>query len=478
MKRYAWLMLGGAAAWGLNTWAFGMADVDALCIALVCLWAAGGWIFRKKGTEVLLAGGFVAALVFVLKLPYTFSWHDLASYSADFSGAAKPDGHLGYIAWLVEHGTLPLQDPRIDGYSVFYNPPLYHILQALFMKLNLLLGVSQEAALENLQIVTMLCACGCMLVTADLLRALGADEKAVRRGVVLVAFQPMILLLGATLNNDILSVFLVLMCVLFTVRWQQSRRMGDILGAGVTLGLGMAVKLSIAVIIPCIAVVFAAAFFRDLPRWKKYLGQFAAFLAVSVPEAVAWPLFHMIAYQMPLSYVRLPAETINVGHYTLWQRFGFPNHDAIRGLFYSPTRSINHNVWMQTLKTGMFDELTLFAEGTVMWYVTYASLVLFAAVLLGALVLFVRLLQKKHARIDGMTKVFLAAYGAMLIGSYLSFCIQYPYICTFNFRYIAPVLALCAAAYAAYAQERPWVGIVTGGYAALSMAVYGVYFFG
>ena len=82
----------------------------------------------------------------------------------------------------------------------------------------------------------------------------------------------------------------------------------------------MASKLSAALLIPCVAVVFAVAFFRDLGRWKRYVGQFAAFLAVSVPPAVAWPVYHLISFQLPLNYVRLPAETIYVGHLSLWQR--------------------------------------------------------------------------------------------------------------------------------------------------------------
>jgi len=487
-RKYIALLAAGLAAWPVSTLAGGMneAGVNMLCLSLAVLWAVLALVSLKKGknnpalgTNLILAGGFVAAFVFVLKLPYLFSWHDLASYSADFSGAGKPDGHLGYIAYLVEYGRLPLEDPRIDGYSVFYNPPLYHMVQACFMKLNLLLGIEQETALENLQLVTMLCTCACAMAAVDLMRLMGAKERGVRVGAALMSFQPMMLLMGATLNNDILSVLLVLWCVLFTVRWHKTRRMRDIVLSGVTLGLGMAAKMSIAIIIPCIATVFAVDFFRDWKKWKRYAGQFAVFLLVSVPEAVAWPLFHLMAYQMPLNYVRLPAETINVSGYSLWQRFGIPGHDAIRGLFYSPTRRINHNVWMQTLKTGMFDELTLFAEGTFMWYAAYLVLVLFAGMLLAALVLFIRMLVQKRSPVDGVTRLFLASYGALLIGSYLNFCIQYPYICTFNFRYILPVLALCALAYALYAAEKRgwWARLAVYGYCGACLLVYGVYFF-
>ena len=202
--------------------------------------------------------------------------------------------------------------------------------------------------------------------------------------------------------------------------------MGDILGVALALGAGMAAKLSAALLIPCVALVFIVAFFRDLKRWQHYLGQFAAFLAVSVPLAVAWPLYHLLAFDMPLNYVRLPAETIYVGHLSLWKRFGIPDWFARRGLFYTGIRKTDHNVWMQTLKTGVFDELTLFDNGTVMWYACYLLMAMFAVLLLIGLVLFVRMLVWRPARLSGLGAAFLGMYGVVLVGYYLKFCLDYP----------------------------------------------------
>lgn len=464
-SKYAALLLAGLLAWALNTLLAPLsgAAVNAACLALLfgCLAAAALLMLwrRKRGQAspavgLLLAGGFVVGLVFILKLPFDFSWHDLAWYSADFSAAVKPDGHLGYIAYLAQNGSLPLMDPRVEGFSVFYNPPLYHLLQAGFMRLNLWLGIAETVALENLQVLTLVCAAACPLLLDDLLRFLQVGERGRRAGALVMISQPMLWLMGATLNNDITCIMLTMACILFTVRWERTRRMGDIAGIALTLGLAMAVKLSSALLIPCIAMVFVVAFFRDLKRWKRYAGQFGAFLAMSVPPAVAWPLFHLIRYQMPLNYVRLPAETINVSGYTLWQRFGIPDWFAIRSLFYTGIRKTDHNVWMQTMKTGLFDERTLFETGSRMWYASYLWLVLFAGLLLLSLVLMIRLLVKKREGLSGLAKGFLGLYGGVLIANYLKFCVDYPYICTFNFRYILPVIMLCALAFACFADEK------------------------
>lgn len=489
-RKYVALFLAGLGAWVLNTLSASVGGAaDAACAALPVAWlmlaawlrTGGRWTERAL-TSLILAGGFLVGLCFILRLPYGFSWHDLASYSADFSGASKPDGHLGYIAWIVENGTLPTMDPRVEGYSVFYNPPLYHLIQAGFMRLNLWLQVPQAVALENLQVTTLLFASACPLVAVDLMRFLGIRERGVHAGALVMAFQPSLWILGATLNNDILSILCILACILFTVRWERTRRMRDILGIALSLGAGMATKLSAALLIPCVALAFIVAFFRDLKRWKRYLGQFAAFLAVSVPPAVAWPLYHLLAFDLPLNYVRLPAETIYVGHLSLWQRFGIPDWFARRTLFYTGVRKTDHNVWMQTLKTAVFDELTLFENGTVLWYVAYLLMALFAGLVLIGFVLFVRMLLRRPARLSGLGATFLGVYGAALVGNYVKFCVDYPYICSFNFRYIAPLLLLGALGIAAgrsraHACAGRCLSAYTGLFAALATGVYAVWFF-
>lgn len=486
-RKYGLLVLAGLGAWLLNTLAVSLGNTTAFCAAAPLLWLGLALWLRTGGrwnelapTRLILAGGFLVGLCFVLKLPHGFSWHDLASYNADFGGAAKPDGHLGYVAWIVENGALPAMDPRVEGYSVFYNPPLYHLLQAGFMRANLWLGVPQAVALENLQVLTLVLASACPMVAVDLMRFLKIGERGVRTGAAVAAFQPQIWIFGATLNNDILSILCIFVCILFTVRWERTRRMADILGIAAGLGLGMAAKLSVALLIPCIATVFAAAFFRDLKRWKSYMGQFAAFLAASVPVAVAWPLYHLLAFDMPLNYVRLPAETINVGHLSLWKRFGLPDWFARRELFYTGVRKTDHNVWMQTLKTGVFDELTLFEKGTAMWYVSYLLMILFAGLIVIGLVLLIRALVKRPAGLSGLSAAFLGMYGLLLAGNYVKFCLDYPYICTFNFRYVMPLLLLCALGFAIHrgrSRRSGWLNAYAGLFAALAAAVYAVCFF-
>jgi len=201
-----------------------------------------------------------------------------------------------------------------------------------------------------------------------------------------------------------------------------------------------------------------------------------------VPIGTAWPVFHATQFQMPLGYVRLPSESINVGHIPLSMRFGLPNGDTLRCLFFSIDRKVEYNVWFQTLKTALFDEMTFFPDGSAMWYVSYLLAAAFTALAGVSVVLFIRWLIKRDASLLPLSKLFFGVYGAALLVSYLLFCVQYPYLCSFNFRYIMPVLLLCAVALGSFAQKSKLaarlvvaLGSVFGG---LSLVVYGVYLLG
>lgn len=486
------LALACAAIWFLNTQLAYQPEstVNWACCAMVALWGIGALCVRlskhwqpRYATWLIFAGGFCVCAIFMLKLPYLFSYHDLADYPAELSQQQYLNGHLGYIAYIVNTGSLPFGvNPMVEEFSIAYNPPLYHIVQACFVRLNLLLGIPREVFVENMQVVTLFIAGGCMLVTIAILRQLALNERGMRAGALLFCFQPMLFLFGSTLNNDLLSVLFVLLCILFALRWLELRRMRDIVGVALSLGAGMATKLSSAMLAPALAIVFAVCFFQSLPEWKKYVKQYAVFLLVSVPIGTAWSIYQAVAHQMPLNYVRLPSEVINVSRYPLTQRLGPPDWYAVRSLFCTGIRKTEHNVWMQTLKTGVFDELILFEDGTAMWYVSYVLLVMFAVLLLISLALFIRMLVKRQKGLPWMGKLLLTGYGATLIASYIQFCIQYPYISSSSFRYILPVLALCAVAMGCYRSETSnrrslWAEAYTGLFAIVCLVVYSVYFF-
>lgn len=462
----------------------GDAVINGTCAALLAIWAACACFFKRCKPDdhawFFITGGFVICTIFVFKLPYTFSFHDITVYPVDFSLDTLADGHLAYIGYIAETGHLPTESPLIARYSIFYNPPFYHLVQAALIQVSKLLNISPAIFVENTQIVTLFAAGGCMLVTRQLLEELGATGKGIAAGMLMFCFQPMLYLYGATINNDILSVLLIEMTILYTLRWRRTQKLSDIMFIALSLGLGMATKLSVATLIPSIAIVFVVCFLQNLPAWRKYCKQFVSFLLISVPIATAWPLYQLIVNKVPLNYVRLPSEVLNVSEFSFAKRFGIPDWHAIRSAFFKVDTLSQHNIWMQTLKTGVYDELILFEEGTWMWYAAYLFIVMFAALLLISLGLFIRMLISKKHGIATLDKVFISSYAVLLIGSYLKFYIDYPYICSTNFRYITPILMLCALAIAIYrstasSKRSLWVVLYSGVFAVYGLGIYALH---
>ena len=466
----------------LTAWAFSalqaltgtevpLIGIGVLCV-LACLWLLPKRTARARMWLWLLLGA-AAGLVFILMEPHAFSRHDLAHYEVG------QNGHLGYIAYIAKKGTLPLAN-ETEQLNIYYNPPLYHLLQAAFMRLNLLLGFEEGAALENLQAITYAFAMLAPMTAVQIAGELGADEKGKSLCALVAAFAPIGLILGATLTSDSMVCALLLLTIWRMLIWIRTREMRHIVWMGLCLGCAMATKLNAALMIPPMALVFIVLFFREKENRKRLFGQYAAFLGVSVPEAVAWPLYHLLACGMPLSYVPLPSESQNVSSYSLWQRFGIPGNQVLHSLFHTKDRAVTHNVWMETLKTGIFDEVVLFDEGTPIWYISYLWMVLFAVLLVVMTILFIRMMLKRAPgqRLPG---IFLLTYGVIIFAYYLKFCVDYPYTCTYNFRYIEPLMFLGCIALSwgrGHLKRSSWLVTLCGCFAGLCVLVWGMYFFG
>ncbi|MCL1854900.1 MAG: hypothetical protein FWF86_04125, partial [Clostridia bacterium] len=245
------------------------------------------------------------------------------------------------------------------------------------------------------------------------------------------------------------------------------------------LGLGMATKLSVAVAAAPLALLFVLHFVKHFREWKAILRQYLLFLLISVPVGIAWPLYHAIRFGMPLSFMRLPAESIHVGHLPLASRYGFPDGAALRSLFYTGIRKLDYNVWFQTLKTALFDELSLFPTGSPMWYLCYLMAALFTLLTAASVLLFARMSVKRDPGFPPQSRLFLAVLAAALLGSYLLFSLQYPYICSFSFRYIFPVILLAAAAFAKFCHKTSrtakFLEALIWIFSGVSCLIYGVF---
>lgn len=415
----------------------GMAVILAAALSL----AAMGRLNTKNIILLLFAAGFIMRFSYVLCMPGRMIQHDVY-YIGD--GA----GHTGYIEYLLQNGHLPDFDVReVDQ---FYHPPLHHFLASLWMRLQLAVGMGYEAAYENIQLLTLFYSTVSLILSYKIFRRTGLCKAGLVAATAIIAFCPAFYIMSGSINNDILSITLMLGAVYNTLCWFKSRSLPRIICIALCIGFGMMTKLSVWMAAPPIAFIFVYAFFSDIRHFKKYLIQFPLFLAVSVPLGLFWSLRNMLRWGVPLTYVPKLSETSMqyVGDVPVLTRlfdFSLFQFDDVSEQFAMYGGSYNeYNPLVGFFKTSMFDEGIAprrFPRIEGMNHILFWSAVILG--LLGFAALIVMAVRKNKA-LRVPVRIFICSFYLLMLVMYYYFCITYPHVCTQNVRYGVPLIVIGA----------------------------------
>jgi len=236
--------------------------------------AAGGWL-RRRG-EV----GLPAAAWWAVWLAGCALWAALFVHNQGLSNTFGFDAgaHRTYVRAVLQEGRLPLAD---EGWQA-YQPPLYYLLAAGWLRLGGFTAVFQEAV-DWLRWLGL--AAGCLQIGFVLL---GLRELFPRRpGLVLLGFGfaallPVNLTLYQLVTNEILAATLASASLWWAVRMLRRGETGVRSHAvlGVFLGLAMLAKFS--ALIPVVLVLGVLLVERLLTapgRVAQHVGRFAVTLA-------------------------------------------------------------------------------------------------------------------------------------------------------------------------------------------------------
>lgn len=432
-----------------------------LCIAALCAVLASVFVLavakkmkEKYATIAIFAGSLALKVNYIHYTSCYMRQQDTLLFD-------YPMGHLGYIGYLFYNHHLPDFDPR-TAWS-FSHPPLHHIISAVWVKLNTLLGVDIDMSIENIQVLTMFYSMGILFFTLLLLRELGIKGWVKYAVLLFVAFHPSFVLMAGSVNNDVLSAMFLAGTMLYTVRWYRDSSLKNILLLAGMLGLAMMAKLSAGLIAPAVALVFLVRLvqvFREGMRQggtgfagglrfaglRRLIGRFAAFAAVVFPLGLWYPVRNLIRFGVPLTYAEKLELTDPqyIGDIPLVQRFtdfSLYQLEHLNIQFLEGGNYREFNVFYGLLKTtifGNFDFNTLnpFLEGTgaALFWINVAVA---AAAVAAAVYCLTR--GRRHYPVE---KGFFTAIFVVYMAGYFKFCVEYPHICTMNVRYIYPVLLL------------------------------------
>lgn len=450
-------------------------------IALAVYWLAMRSMTSRRLILLLLAAGFVLRVAYILYTAYYARQHDVWLFGST-------GGHAVYIEWFYEQSRLPDFDPR--SIWQYYHPPLHHIITAIFMRINVAFGMTYSRACESTQVLTLFYASACTLLCYKLMREVGVSRKAATIPMALLCFHPTLILMSGSINNDILSVTLQLAALLFAVRWYKNPSVRRILCIALTLGCSMMAKSSGGVAAVAIAFLFLYKLIEQRHRFWHMVGQFAVFGVVCVPLGLWWQVYNFIQYDMPISYVPLLSSTDAqyIGDHTVWERLFDFSSDQLKSVFVAfGERSLSdyyeYNVLLGLLKTSVFGEFFLFEPDTL--GNTMAVILFWINVVIVAFSLFAMVWAfcRKSAA-SWQMRVFFGLLYLTVLGSYITFCIQYPHTCTQNIRYAVATIFVGLVAIGLTLDDwqknpRPWhrpvkaaLGVLTGAFCAGSTAVY------
>lgn len=203
---------------------------------------------------------------YVLSTPYWIRGHDT-------------DGHIEYMDYIEKNNKLP---PPNEGWE-YWQPPLYYITGAAWLRTANMLGLTQQQALFGVQLGSLLLS----LLTLGAALAAGlqlfpdrkqrTDALPIYFG--LIAFFPGLLYLSARINNDVLAAFFAFSAAALLIAWWRTPYRSTWIAIAFLIGLHLLTKNTGLLLIP---IMFGCLLFQRNIPWKKKLTDGALALLIIV----------------------------------------------------------------------------------------------------------------------------------------------------------------------------------------------------
>ena len=396
---------------------------------------AKGKLNTKYLSAVIIFLGFALRLTYILYTTIYERQHD--NYTLGHLG-----GHLGYITHFA-NDLFSLPKENVIDISQYYHPPLHHFIAGLFLNCLEWTGFEELNDIgECIQYLTLFYSSVCMILIYKILRFFKVNGLPLLAGISIVAFHPTMIILSGSVNNDILSVAFMLGAIYNALLYYRSHTYYNILKTALCVGLAMMSKLSGWLAAPAVAVIFITVMITENKQRVLIFKQWLAFGIVCAPLGLWWSIRCLIEYDMPIGYVMGFKKTIAMylgDKYTVWQRltdfssFQFESVYDQYEWYHCPYYEYNPTIGL--FKTAMFDEAQYGIEldfwATALFWVNILLVLL-------SLIAIVYVLRVKSTVVDNPLKLSLLLNYAVPVVSYYIFCMEYPFTCTMNVRYVVP----------------------------------------
>ncbi len=402
------------------------------------------FIFLKKklntGTFVMLmfVAGFTLRLAYILYTPVVAQQNGMGNFE-------NLSGHASYIQTVYSSYALPKID--LNAVLQFYQPPLHYILSAVWIKFLVFFGVDYYGAVECVQILTMFYSSICMILSYKIFKAIKLTGAGLVLSSFLVAFHPTFITMSGSITNDALATAFLLGIILCILKWFRRPRYTNIIQVALTLGLGMATKRSVAIMIIPIIIALILVLYKHKKHFSKLICQYLIFI-ISFPLGLFYSIRNLILYKLPILYMPDISNTnpVYIGDVSIIDRLF--NFKLTNVYFQSTINADSYDEFNPTValfKTASFgdninqDNFTIIIKGFgELFFIVSTLVALLALVFIGFLIF------KRACIYDVTVKAFFTCTMLALIAFYYISCLMFPVAYMQNVLFIAPAITIGA----------------------------------
>ena len=389
---------------------------------------------QKNKARIILIGivivGILLRIIFAIRLEVDNLQIDLGSVEGQYDeimnmeeSRMKEAGHLAYIITIYRTGHLP--DTNANQ---FYHPPLSQAMFAGFMKLENLFTNNSKILIESLEFLCIFYSVLIIFVCYKILREIGFEEKDTILPISIITFHPLFIFLSRLINTDELLVLLLLLSVLYLIKWYQNPSYKNVLILALVVGLSTMTKTSAIVMALPLVIVFLKKIImerKDKGMLVKLFCEAFLFSTITLPMTFWYPIRNYIKFGQKMFGVAEALEELKVEDYSFFARW-IPNHEFFNWL-YNKNAS---NVWSNLIISSINFSLGYINEPYILSIVLRILSVIIAGISIFAMFRFYKNEEKKSSLL-----ILLITFVSWIIG-YIYFNISMPYSCTMHARYI------------------------------------------
>lgn len=401
-----------------------------------------------KMVYLILFLGIVMRIGYMLYTPVNVRSHDAGMMGID------QYGHFSYIHRIYVTHRLP--DTNLGQ---LYHPPLFHILSAIMMRLVKVFVTDHEVSrlIEAAKIVSCFASCATLRITYLICKELELDSKYTCITTAFIAFLPNMYLLSGRINNDSLVIYFMFVIILYTFRWCKNRCYRNTMVLALAFGLGMSTKISCGIFAVFTGTIMLIVLVKEIRNGKvsNIIKKLLCFGVISFPLGLWYPIRNYILYKQPFNYVlKISIENkIYCGDRGIFERFiQIPVKSLFENLYNRPFE--DYNIHMYSLKGALFGEFSFKIHDFIPILLLVLYLFIMMISMLGMLLAIIRVIKSirnktiKESTINHIVILIgMPAIWLIMMVSYISFNVRYPFGCTMDYRYIVPVALVNAMTY-------------------------------